>query len=88
MIVSFLRPTMCSEPSALHAPRSPVRRTAPAAGATVGPLTSISPSPASVTRVQNSGAPSVVTCEHASVSPYVAATGTPAAAARAEQRRR
>jgi hypothetical protein len=35
----------------------------------VGPLTSTSPSPASRTRVQKSGTPFVVTCEHASVRP-------------------
>ncbi len=34
------------------------------------------------TRVQNSGTPLVRICEHASVMPYVGATGTPASAAR------
>jgi len=34
------------------------------------------------TRVQNSGGPPVVTCEQASVKPYVELTGTPASRAR------
>ena len=47
-----------------------------------GPLTRISPCAESATRVQNNGTPTVVTCEHASVRPYVSASGTPAASAR------
>jgi len=47
-----------SQPSGPAAPR-----------ATVGPLTRISPSSAMRTRVQNSGAPAVATCEQASVRP-------------------
>ena len=70
MIVSALRPMTRSAPSASSAPRSPVRRTGPDRGATVGPETRISPSAARRTRVQNSGAPSGrSTCEQASVSP-------------------
>ena len=40
-----------------------------ASGETVGPLTRISPVPASAPRVQKSGAPLVRICEHASVMP-------------------
>ena len=46
-----------------------MRSSGAAAGVTVGPPTRISDAAESSTRVQNSGRPSVVTCEHASVSP-------------------
>src|SRR5204862_197314 len=68
MIVSLLRPVTTSEPSPSNTPRSPVC-SSPPPEATVGPDTMISASSAMRTRVQNSGAPPVVTCEHASVSP-------------------
>ena len=60
---------MRSAPSAMNSPRSPVASSPPTPGLTVGPETMISPSSARRTRVQNSGAPFVVTCEQASVIP-------------------
>ena len=79
MIVSERRPITRRLPSAVSSPRSPVASTPPVTdGLTVGPLTRISPSGDSVTRVQNSGGPAlaprspgtcVATWEQASVSP-------------------
>ena len=90
-IVSALRPTISSAAALVEAPRSPVcsqpsLRARP--GATIGPRTSISPSAPTTSSTPGSGQPKVAICEHASVIPYVGATGTPAARRALEQRRR